>query len=179
MPHIDLPEDRYGMRSLIEYRPDTGAAILQLAHAVLQGDSPISAGEREAIAAHVAALNACTYCSTIHGASAAEHLACDIQALKDGLANPEAIGSPKFPVLLKVAGEIARGGKELQASTVKEAREAGVTDRELHDVVLAAALMCMATRYVDGLATALPGNLQALEEAGRAIARNGYVPPSA
>lgn len=176
MPHIALPEGVHGMHSLVEYRKDTGQALLQLAHATLHGDSPLSAGERELIATHVAQLNGCTYCAGTHGGSAAALLDCDMESLPTAAGGGTTVLTDKLRSFLAIAAETARGGRAVQEETIASARAEGATDREIHDVVMVAALMCMATRYVDGLATRLPEDAGMLEQKGRWLARNGYLP---
>lgn len=53
MPHIQLPENLPGIRSLVAYRQDTGSVLYELAEALLRNDSPIPSSERELIAAYV------------------------------------------------------------------------------------------------------------------------------
>ncbi len=48
-----------------------------------------------------------------------------------------------------------------------------------HDTVLVAAAFCMFNRYVDGLATFTPPDPAAYHEAGRRMARDGYIPKQA
>ncbi|MDH3595283.1 MAG: carboxymuconolactone decarboxylase family protein [Rhodospirillales bacterium] len=50
--------------------PSSAAPLLELHEALMRGPSPFSIGERELIAAYVSALNACGYCTGVHGATA-------------------------------------------------------------------------------------------------------------
>ena len=70
MPHIQLPENVPGIRSLVMYRPDTGKPLYQLAQILLRDDSPLSQAERELIATYVSTKNTCTFCSSSHAAAA-------------------------------------------------------------------------------------------------------------
>jgi len=58
---------------------------------------------------------------------------------------------------------------------VENARNAGLTDVEIHDTVLIAAAFCMYNRYVDGLATTQPRDEELYRERGKRVAREGYV----
>jgi hypothetical protein len=64
--------------------------------------------------------------------------------------------SPKMHALLRIAGAVQRGGKNVRDEDVAAARQAGATDLEIRDTVLIAAMFALANRYVDGLATTLP-----------------------
>ena len=84
MPHIPIPEHLPGIRGLLAYRPDTGMPLSQLADALLVGDSPLSRGERETIAAFVSGRNECAFCMDSH-AAAARHLLGDEHATVDAV----------------------------------------------------------------------------------------------
>lgn len=80
MAHIQLPvaaemgREFPGILGLMTFRPETAAPINKLANILLRGESSLSRGEREMIAAHVSWRNGCFFCQTIHGAVAAAPL---------------------------------------------------------------------------------------------------------
>jgi hypothetical protein len=86
--------------------------------------------------------------------------------------------SAKLKALLRIAGEVQRGGKNVTAASVSAARELGATDMEIHDTVLIAAAFCMYNRYVDGLATWQPTDEPMYAEMGKHLASVGYTTPS-
>ena len=51
MPHIALPEGVPGIRSALQFRPETAAPLLQLAEVLLRGPNTLTSAERETIAA--------------------------------------------------------------------------------------------------------------------------------
>jgi hypothetical protein len=58
MPHIDLPSDYPGIRSLFVFRPKTAVPLCNLAQVLLHDPHPtLTAGERELIASYVSNLN--------------------------------------------------------------------------------------------------------------------------
>jgi AhpD family alkylhydroperoxidase len=59
------------MKRTLAHEPAIGIPFSQLNEAVMRGDAPFSAGERELIAAYVSALNGCDYCQCEHAALAA------------------------------------------------------------------------------------------------------------
>jgi hypothetical protein len=83
--------------------------------------------------------------------------------------------SDKMKALLAIAGKVQRGGKQVTAEDVSRARQHGATDKEIHDTVLIAAAFCMYNRYVDGLATWAPTDVDLYRENGRRLADEGYV----
>jgi uncharacterized peroxidase-related enzyme len=175
MAHILLKDDLPGIRGLFEFRPETANPLCELADVLLHQPSPLTPAERELIATYVSSLNDCFYCQTSHGSIAAYHLNGDentvLQVKRDFAA---AAISEKLKALLVIAGRIQKGGKQVTAEDVEKARQLGATDTEIHDTVLIAAAFCMYNRYVDGLGTWAPQEVEAYKPRAAAVARGGY-----
>jgi alkylhydroperoxidase family enzyme len=60
-----------GILGLLRFRPTTAKPLMELAEVLLRGESPLSRGERELIAAQVSQLNGCQFCYNAHGTHAA------------------------------------------------------------------------------------------------------------
>jgi len=76
--------------------------------------------------------------------------------------------------LLRIAKQVQKGGKYVTEDDIQNARDAGATDKEIHDTVLIAAAFCMYNRYVDGLATWAPKEDEAFMPMGKMLAERGY-----
>jgi uncharacterized peroxidase-related enzyme len=175
MPHIPVAEHLAGIRGLVAFRPETGKSLYELAEALLVGDSPLSRGERETIAAYVSRRNECVFCAESH-AAAARHLLGDERDVVDAVL-ADAASAPvneKLKSLLVIAGKVQRGGRIVTDEDVAAARAQGATDRDIHDTVLIAAAFSMFNRYVDGLASLTPTDPAAYAEMGRRMAEHGY-----
>lgn len=178
MPHIQLPENAPGIRSLAQYRPDTGKALYELAQVLLRGESPLSPAERELIATFVSAKNACTFCTQSHAAAARELFGTDRAVVDFTLSEYETAPiSEKLKALLTIAGQVQTDARFVSEAQVASARLRGATDRDIHDTVLITATFCLFNRYVDGLATLTPGDPADYGAMGDRMARVGYVPP--
>jgi uncharacterized peroxidase-related enzyme len=177
MPHIPISEHLFGIRGLVAYRPDTGRSLYALAEALLVGDSPLSRGERETIAAYVSHRNDCAFCRDSH-AAAARHLLAEACGTVDAVLEDPASApvSAKLRALLAIAAKVQRGGRIVTDEDVAAARVAGAVDRDIHDTVLIAAAFSMFNRYVDGLATLTPPDPAAYVEMGRRMSESGYAP---
>ncbi len=180
MPHIDLPEEYPGIRSLFVYRPETAAPLCHLAQVLLHDPHPtLTAGERELITSYVSNLNTCKFCTATHSAIAKHQLGSDLSLVKHVLADPETAPiSDKLRALLKIAAKVQTGGKNVLSEDIETARGEGATDIEIHDTVLIAAAFCMYNRYVDGLATWQPDTEAFYDKMGEQRAREGYKPSS-
>jgi len=176
MAHIKLlNEDLPGIVGLLNNRPETAKPLLDLAETLLRGPSSLTSGEREIIAASVSYWNQCHFCHTSHAAAAAAHLKSGLELIdeiKAGLPNTPV--SEKLKVLLHIAHQVQRGGKNVTEEDIAFAREQGATDVEIHDTVLIAAAFCMYNRYVDGLNTWAPDPNEAYAEMGERMANVGY-----
>mgnify|MGYP001546970538 CR=1 FL=1 len=176
MAHIKLNnEELPGIRGLLDFRPETAKPLLALAETLLRGESGLTSGEREIIAASVSFKNDCHFCHTSHAAAAAAHLETDlglIDEIKAGLPNTPV--SDKLRALLHVAHQVQKGGKNVTDDDIAAARSVGASDQEIHDTVLIAAAFCMFNRYVDGLATWAPQPNEAYKEMGDRMAFVGY-----
>jgi uncharacterized peroxidase-related enzyme len=176
MAHIRLPEGLQGIRGPMAFRPETAKPMNELAEILLHAPNSLTAGERELIATYVSSLNDCYFCQTVHGAIAAAHLNGDEDLVRRVRADfQHADISDKLKALLVIASKVQRGGKNVTAADVEEARRAGASDVEIHDAVLIAAAFCMFNRYVDGLATWQPQDEELYRERGKKTAREGYV----
>ena len=174
MPHIPLEAHLPGITGLLEYRKDTAAPIRELTQILLRGESTLSEGERELIAALVSSRNQCTFCTTAHTAAAdlllGESSTC-AWVKQDFETAPV---SDKMKALLAIAALVQQNGKNVTPAAVERARAAGASDREIHDTVLIAALFCLYNKYVDGLASVTPADPAFYEKLGERIVHHGY-----
>jgi uncharacterized peroxidase-related enzyme len=176
MAHINLPEGLPGIRGPMAFRPETAKHLNELAEVLLRSENSLSRGERELIATYVSYLNDCFFCQNAHGGLAQHYLQCDmdyIDKVKVDFTSTDV--SPKLKTLLSIAGSVQKGGKNVTSHQIADARDAGATDREIHDTVLIAAAFCMYNRYVDGLATWAPQDRSIYVERAKWRADEGYV----
>jgi uncharacterized peroxidase-related enzyme len=176
MAHINVPEGVPGIRSLFMFRPETGKILCDLAQVLLRGESDLSSAERELIATYVSHLNKCMFCMSSHAAASRclyhEQSGVVDDVLED-LNNSDA--SDKIKALLHIAGLTRSSGKEVTEADVAAARDAGATERDIHDTVLIAASFSMFNRYVDGLGSLTPGNPSDYIDMGKRMAERGYI----
>jgi uncharacterized peroxidase-related enzyme len=175
MPHIDLPEGVPGIRSAMQYRPETAVHLNALAEQLLRAENTLPPGDRELIAAFVSSRNKTVYCEHSHSAFAAVQLDGGIDLVEQVKRDPDnAPIEPKLRALLRIAGKVAVDGKSVTSSDVDAARAEGATDVEIHDTVLIAAAFCMYNRYVDGLDTLQPTDPELYRERAHLIVEHGY-----
>jgi len=175
MAYIKVEEGVPGIRSLFNFRPETGKELCELAEAILRGSSPLSSAERELIAAYVSHRNGCMFCMNSH-AAAARCLFGDENKIVDELLheNRTRLLSEKMKSLLLIAGKVQMSGKYVTADDIEIARQAGAVDADIHDTVLIAASFSMFNRYVDGLDSLTPTGEAAYKEMGKRMSTIGY-----
>ena len=178
MAHIELGNNEPGIRGLMVYSPETAQYLNELAELLLREPrNSLLPGERELIAAYVSYLNDCFFCQNVHGAIAGYHLSCDIDTINKIKKDPslsEEI-SDKMKSLLAIAASVQKGGKFVTPDQIADALSRGATDKEIHDTVLIAAAFCMYNRYVDGLNTWAPQEMQVYVDRAELRAREGYI----
>ena len=171
----ELGREFPGIVGPMTFRPETAAPINELVNILLRGVSTLSRGERELIATHVSWRNDCFFCQTIHGAVAAAQLGHDeklVQSVKTDWINADI--TPKMKALLDIAGKVQQGGKQVTEEDVAAARQQAATDLEIHDTVLIAAVFSMCNRYVDGLNTWAPLDMDIYRANAAQIVARGY-----
>jgi uncharacterized peroxidase-related enzyme len=182
MPHIAVDPTVPGIRAFLNYRPDTGKALSEFAEALLRGPSPLTPGERELIASFVSDRNECRFCANSHSAAAKHQLgggareAEIVDAVKGDF--ERAPISRKLKSLMAIADKVRRDAREVGPDDIQQAKDAGATDRDIHDAVLIAAAFCMFNRYVDGLAATTPTDPEIYDQMGERMAKNGYLQAS-
>ena len=140
MAHIQVEDGVPGIRSLARFRPETGKPLYALAQVLLRGESPLTEGERELIAAYVSKRNDTLFCTLSHAAAARALYGSDKHVVDDVLNDAQQPGvSDKLKALLNIAGKVQLLGKEVTEEDIVAARNYGAGDREIHDTVLIAA----------------------------------------
>jgi uncharacterized peroxidase-related enzyme len=179
MPYIPVEEHLPGITGLLEYSRETAKPIRELTQLLLRGPSTLTEGERELIALVVSHRNECKFCSAAHQAVADLLLGeCNTtERIKESI--DSALLSEKIRALLEIAAQVQSGGKNVTRETVEKAKSAGATDSEIHDTVLIAALFSLYNRYVDGLATVIPGDSGYYKKLAERIAKGYHRQPEA
>jgi len=175
MAHIPLDETLPGMRSLLAYRPAIAPAMTSLMEVLMRSDAGLSKGERELIGAMVSSLNDCFICHQIHGEIAQcffDNNRQLIQQVKESYM--DAPITARLKAILAIAASVQESGKAVSSAQVEAARNEGVSDMEIHDTVLIAAMFCMFNRYIDGLGVVSKDTPESFRERASMIAQMGY-----
>jgi len=175
MPHIDFHNDLPGIRSAMAYRPETAEPLSKLAEILLRDTVGLQPFERELIGMYVSYLNDCFYCHHSHGEIACIYLGGDRQLVDEVRKDyTRADISEKLKSLLVIAEKVQQSGKAVNAEDIVHAKQQGASDRDIHDTVLIAAAFCMFNRYVDGLATVTPSDMESYLLRAKQVVENGY-----
>ncbi|TAK41500.1 MAG: peroxidase [Betaproteobacteria bacterium] len=152
--------------------PETSKALLAYHEILMRGPSPLTAAERELIAAFVSGLNACHYCHGVHEATARQfgvNEATMGSLLTDvGAAPVEARLKPLLGYVRKLTLEPSR----MTRDDADQVFAAGWDDRALHDAVSVCALFNFMNRLVSGAGIDAGGEYFAL--AAKRLHDGGY-----
>ena len=135
------------MAKVMANSPAVLKGYMELSGALAGGVLPVAVRERLALAS--AEYNRCTYCLSAHtflGKNVAKLDADEIERARHAES-----ADPHVAALLALSDEIARGRGTVDETVVKIAREAGVTDTEITEVVGNLALNTL-TNYFNILA---------------------------
>lgn len=174
MPHIDFKNSLPGIRAAMAFRPETAAPLSALAEILLRDDAGLSRADRELIGTYVSSLNDCFYCHHSHAAIASIYLGENDTTKNVVNDYTQAAISSKLKSLLNIAGKVQQSGKAVTGADIAAAHAEGASDMDIHDTVLIAAAFCMFNRYVDGLATPTPTDLNSYPLRAQQVADNGY-----
>ncbi len=121
---------------------------------LLRGESPLTIGERELIAAYVSGLNACQFCYGAHKLHA-ELFGFDPALTEQMVADLDtAPVNEKLKPLLRYAGKLKTLPPRLTEADAKAVYDAGWSERALFDAVQVAALFNYMNRIIEGTGVA-------------------------
>jgi uncharacterized peroxidase-related enzyme len=177
MAYIQLNNPLPGITGLLENRLDTAAPIRELTQILLRGENTLTEMERELIATIVSFKNNCRYCTNAHAATVIA-LGGSRELLEKVYHDMDnAPVSEKMKALLQIGSKVQESGKAVLPEHINRAKNAGATDREIHDTVLIAALFCLYNRYVDGMGTYSPEDPAYYQKLALRLVTIGYDRP--
>jgi uncharacterized peroxidase-related enzyme len=175
MAYIQLDSSLPGMQSLLAYRPLIAAPMQTLMWVMMRSDEGLSKGERELIASYVSSLNDCYNCHQIQGEVAQcffENQPGLIENVKSDFRNANLTERQK--AILGIAGNVQKSGKLVTDKQIHDAKGLGITDLEIHDTVLIAAMFCFFNRYIDGLGIVSQDTPETFKARAKMITEFGY-----
>jgi len=174
MPYIPSLPPSATLLNVFQAFPDTARPLLDLHEVVMRGPSPLSAEQRELIAAYVSGLNACAYCHGVHTATAEAFgvPAGTLTALVADLDTAPVDG--KARALLGYARKLTLDQSRLTPADAQRVLDAGWDERALYDTVAVCALFNFMNRLVDGLG--ITAGQDYFSMAGHRLAAGGYAP---
>ncbi len=152
--------------------PATARPLIQFHEVLMRGDSPLTIGERELIAAYVSGLNACDYCHGIHSV-VAEKFGVEEGVLGALLKDVATAPVPsKLKPLLSYVQKLTRLTARIVSADVDAVYAAGWDDRALHDAISVCALFNFMNRLVEGIGITVDAAYFRIS--GERLHNNGY-----
>jgi len=174
MPFFSALTSDSGVRDVLTMNPAAGRALIEYHEAVLRGPSPLSAAERELIAAYVSGLNACHYCHGVHTVTA-EALGVPAGLLKSLLDDPAtAPVDAKLKPILAYAMKLTLTPARLTQADADLVAAAGWSERALHDAISVCCLFNFMNRMIEG--HGIEGHAELYRRRGQALKDDGYAP---
>ena len=181
-PIVGSLPDAPGILTALRLTPALGVHLRGLADELLVDDfagATITRHQREMLATAVSAANDCFYCMDSHGAFASALLERDEASEFLPLVDQIKLGSsngfdPKMQALLHIARTVRREPRELTATDVQAALDAGASDQDVQLAVLIASAFSMYNRIVEGFRARTPPTAEVYRERAEQIAQHGY-----
>jgi len=152
--------------------PEISGPLHHFAEALMRGPSPLSAGDRELIAAYVSGLNGCEFCHDAH-AAAATRLGVENEVVRAVLDDVEAAPvTEKLRPLLRYVRKLNDTPDRVSRADVEAVYEAGWDERALVHATLVCGFFNLMNRWVDGLG--IPADSDTAAMAGEMLERRGY-----
>ena len=130
--------------------PEHVKPLLEYHDRLLRGESPLTVGERELIAAYVSGLNACTFCYGAHKLYA-DIFGFDARIVEEMVADLDAAPiDERLKPLLRYAAKLKSLPPKLTPADAKAVYDAGWTERALFDTIEIAALFNYMNRIIEG-----------------------------
>lgn len=160
--------------SIMKLRPDFQAPLVEAHEVLMRGDSPLSEGERELIAAYVSGLNECAYCYGVHSQAAANY-GFDEAVLKSLIGDlASADIDEKLKPLLAYAGKLTKAPSSMTDADAQAVYDAGWDEAALHEAILVTCLFNFMNRLLEG--HDVHGNEAMYKERGAMLRQYGYLP---
>lgn len=172
MSYLASLPDEQTLRELLPRYPAVARPLLHLHENLLRGDGALTPAEKELIAAHTSALNACAYCHDIHKTTA-EAFGMEPALLKALSEYPDtAPVDAKMRALLAFTRKVTLAPSRITAVDADAVYAAGWCEDALFEAVATCALFNFMNRLVDGLGiTATPARKK---EGGQFLHKEGY-----
>jgi len=138
---------------------------------VMRGDSPLSRGQREMIAAMVSGLNGCAYCYSSHAAFAGAY-GIGEDAIGALVQDPNSAEDQAMRPLLAFCRKLTAAPDSLDEADAKAVYDAGWSEEALEDAIHVTSLFNLYNRLLDGHGigareeTALKGRAKFIKEHG-------------
>lgn len=124
--------------------------LMQFHDEILRGESELTAGERELIAAFTSGLNACDFCHGSHRMIAEIH-GIDPAVLDKLMVGPAEAGlEEKWIAMLAYLGKLTETPARVTDADAKAVFDAGWSEDALYDAVIICAAFNMMNRIVEG-----------------------------
>ena len=174
MPMFPSLGDAATVPDILRLSPDAGVPLIEMHEAIMRGPSPLSAGERELIAAYVSGLNECRYCHGVHAETARAFGVADsiVDNLMDDL---EAAGiEPRMKPLLHLARKLTEAPAGMTEADAQAVYDAGWDETALHHAILVICCFNFMNRLLEG--HAVHGHDALYKQRGPMLKEHGYLP---
>jgi uncharacterized peroxidase-related enzyme len=152
--------------------PDASGNLMELHEVLMRGDSPLSPGERELIAAYVSALNECRYCRGVHTQTAVAFGFQEntISELLDDIESADI--DEKMKPLLQFSRKLTLKPSSITDSDSDAVYQTGWDERALHHTIMVTCIFNFMNRLLEG--HGVHGHEGIFKDRGMMLKEHGY-----
>lgn len=174
MPFLDSIPENAGPPHLFKRYPDIYRPWAEMSEALMNGQSPLTRGERELVLAYAAGVSGCEFVCLAHAEVAYAH------GIEHGLVQGLISDFDNTPIdarlrpLLSYVRKLSVDPSSVEKSDVDAVLAAGWDEQALHDAAAVTARAAFMQRLVNGHGFNVP-SLETLREHAQRRVENGYV----
>ncbi|MPZ57048.1 MAG: alkylhydroperoxidase AhpD family core domain-containing protein [Rhizobiales bacterium] len=158
---------------LVRYRPDFfGAPMQEVTHEAMRGPSAWSVGDRELMAAFVAKINECEFCTTAHAAVAVRAYRDEAKVYPVLFDLETAAIEEPLRVTLRMLGKLTRE-HAVEVDDMRAVLAAGVSHAQIEDALAVCFAFNTMARLADAFAFLVP-DPDAFEAGAKFLLMRGY-----
>ncbi len=152
--------------------PKVSGSLMELHETVMRGESPLTPGERELIAAYVSGLNECRYCRGVHTQTAVA-FGFDENIINELMEDIDSANlDDRFKPLLHFVKKLSLNPSSITDQDGKNVYKAGWDELALHHTIMVVCIFNFMNRLLEG--HGVHGHEEIFKDRGLMLKEHGY-----
>ena len=172
MPSFPNLGENATVPDIFRMSPKASNKLMEMHQSVMRGESPLTPGERELIAAYVSGINECRYCYGVHTQAAVAY-GFDEEVVNALLNNIDIANvDENMKPLLRFVRKLTEKPSSITDSDSDAVYNAGWDEEALHDAIMVTCIFNFMNRLLEG--HGVHGHEKMYKERGKMLKKYGY-----